>query len=420
MSFPYDRPTCRRNQEPPTSPRGAPLHVRRASSNSLTAPVPRPKSRFASPLRPGSVGRGSSIAAILVSVFVLAPGAVRAAEDFGPVPSIDAKPEMAELGKRLFFDPRLSGDGAISCASCHVPEKGFADGLALSKAYPGSNGFRNTPTLINAAHKDAWFHDGRIGTDLDDVTREVITETYLMNMDMRLMQERLKQDPVYVEMFERAGLGEPSNGGARKAIPEFLKTLTSRGASFDTDRMSPAAYRGFQLFKGKAGCVKCHSGPRFTDDRPHNLGVPENPEIWSDPLRHVTFVTYAMFMGVEDYMNLRRDVGAQVRTHKADGSGIGTFMTPTLRELKYTAPYMHNGIFQTLVEVVAFYDRGGGADSNKDPALKPLGLTPSEQRDLVAFLEALSGEPLTGPEFVWQEKIPAGYPAIEDWRNTRN
>ncbi len=134
------------------------------------------------------------------------------------------------MGKRLFFDPKLSGDQSLSCSSCHAPENGFSDGLALSEAYPGSRHFRNTPTLINSAHRQAWMHDGRLGTNLNDVTREMITETYLMNMDMRLMQERLKQDPVYVEMFEMAGLGEPSNGGARRAIPEYLKTLTSRGA----------------------------------------------------------------------------------------------------------------------------------------------------------------------------------------------
>ncbi|MFQ5956122.1 MAG: cytochrome-c peroxidase, partial [Kiloniellales bacterium] len=306
------------------------------------------------------------------------------------------------------------------CATCHIPEKGFADGLALSKAYPGTEGFRNTPTLINTAHKAAWFHDGRLGTNLNDVTRENLTETYIMNMDMRLMQERLKQDPVYVEMFKKAGYGEPSNGSVRKAIPEYLKTLTSRGAPFDKGTMSASAERGFALFKGKARCAQCHAGPRFTDDQPHNLGVPENPEIWSDPRRHVTFVTYAMFMGVENYMNVRRDVGAHVRSHKADGSDIGKFMTPSLRELKYTAPYMHNGVFKTLAEVIAFYNAGGGDDANKDPALKPLGLSAKEQSDLVAFLEALSGEPLVGPEFVWKEKIPATYPAIQNWRETRN
>jgi cytochrome c peroxidase len=248
----------------------------------------------------------------------------------------------------------------------------------------------------------------------------MITETYLMNMDMRLMQERLKQDPVYVKMFKEAGYGEPSNGAVRKAIPEYLKTLISRGAPFDTGKMSDAAKAGFELFKGKAGCAQCHSGPRFTDDKPHNLGVPENPEIWANPRRHVTFVTYAMFMGVENYMNVRRDPGAHVRWHKADGSDVGSFMTPTLRELKYTAPYMHNGVFKTLREIVAFYNDGGGNDPNKDSVLKPLDLSTQEQSDLVAFLEALSGDSLTGPEFVWQEKIPAKYDPIPDWRKARN
>ncbi|MFQ5971678.1 MAG: cytochrome-c peroxidase [Alphaproteobacteria bacterium] len=359
----------------------------------------------------------SGVAAAAVAV-IIGPSASTA--EFGPVPSAEVKPALAELGKRLFFDRRLSGDASLACASCHIPEKGFSDGLALSKAYPGGDGFRNTPTLINAAQKPAWFHDGRLGTNLNDVTREMITETYLMNMDMRLMQERFKQDPVYVELFDKAGLGEPSNGGARNAIPEYLKTLTSRGSPFDTGTMSEAAQRGFALFQGKAGCARCHTGPLFTDGQPHNLGVPENTEIFTNPLRHASYLTYAMFMGVENYMNVRRDVGAHVRTHKADGSDIGKFMTPTLRELNFTGPYMHNGVFSTLAAVVAFYNAGGGSDANKDPALEPLGLTTQEQIDLVAFLEALSGEELTGPEFVWQEEIPAEYPVIENWRETRN
>lgn len=241
-----------------------------------------------------------------------------------------------------------------------------------------------------------------------------------MNMDMRIMQERIKQDPVYVKMFKDAGWGEPSNGKVRNAIPEFLKTLTSRGSAFDTGKMSASAKRGFDLFKGKAGCSMCHSGPTFSDSYTHNTGVPENPDIWSDPMRHHTFVAFAMFMGVENYMNIRRDVGAHVRTHKADGSDIGTFMTPSLRELKYTAPYMHNGTMKTLSDVVAFYNTGGGQDPNKDTRVQPLGLNQSEQSDLVAFLEALSGDPLTGPEHVWQGTIPTNYEPIANWRNVPN
>ena len=357
-----------------------------------------------------------SAAVVLAGCFAT-PGL---AQEFGPVPKIEVNAARAALGKRLFFDARLSGDAAISCATCHNPEKGFADGLQLAKAYPGSDGFRNTPTLINTGHKAAWFHDGRIGTNLNDVTRESITETYSMNMDMRLMQERVKQDPVYVEMFTAAGYGEPSNGSIRKAIPEYLNTLISRGSSFDSGKMSPASTRGFALFKGKAGCSNCHSGTRFTDDTPHNIGVPENPEIWSNPLRHITFVTFANFMGIENYMNIRRDVGAHIRTHKIDGSDIGKFMTPGLRELTYTAPYMHNGMLGSLEEVVAFYNAGGGKDPNMDTRIKPLGLSAEERADLVAFLKSLSGDPLNSEEHVWPEKINVNYSAIEDWLSKEN
>jgi len=341
-------------------------------------------------------------------------------EDLGPVVAPEFNAAKAELGRRLFFDARLSGDAAISCASCHQPENGFTDGLPLSKAYPGSDGFRNTPTLINTSLKANWFHDGRLGTNLNDVTRESLTEDYSMNMDMRLMQERVKQDPVYVEMFEAAGMGEPSNGGIRKLIPEYLKTLISKNAPFDTGTMSDAATRGQELFTGKAGCIACHDGPRLTDDSRHNTGVPENPEIWSNPVRHMTYAAFASFMGVENYMNVRRDVGAYIWDHKADGSTIGTFITPTLRELTYTAPYMHNGMIGSLAEVVAFYNAGGGDDANKDALLQPLGLSDGEQADLVAFLEALSGDPLTSSDYVWEDAIPTNYPAIENWREQKN
>ena len=127
-----------------------------------------------------------------------------------------------------------------------------------------------------------------------------------------------------------------------------------------------------------------------------------------------------MFIGLEDYMNIRRDPGAHVRTHKSDGSDIGKFMTPGLRELTTTAPYMHNGMLKTLAQVVRFYNRGGGRDRNKDAALRPLDLSTEEQGDLVAFLRALSGKKLTGPDHVWQGKIPANYKPIKNWLKQRN
>ncbi len=358
--------------------------------------------------------------AIALTGAVIALPATGWAQELGPITAPEFDAAKAELGKRLFFDKRLSGDVALSCATCHQPDKGFSDGLALSLAYPGSKGFRNTPTLINTALQENWFADGRIGTNLNDVTREMLTEDYLMNMDMRLMQERVKQDPVYIEMFEAAGYGEPSNGSIRKAIPEYLKTLVSRNAPFDTGQMSEAALRGQDLFTGQAGCAVCHNGALLSDDARYNTGVPENPEIWSDPLRHMTWTAFASFMGIENYMNVRRDVGAYIWDRKADGSTIGTFITPTLRELKYTAPYMHNGMFDSLFEVVSFYNGGGGDDPNKSPLIKPLGLSFVEQKDLVAFLESLSGDPLTSPEFVWEGEISTNYPAIENWREQSN
>jgi len=346
--------------------------------------------------------------------------AADAIPDIGALPPLKINKAKAALGKRLFFDKRLSGDAAISCATCHQPKFGFAHPDKLSPGYPGNKHFRNSPSVINTTYKKVWMHDGRLGTNLNDVTREMITEDYIMNMDMRIMQERLKQDPVYVKMFKEAGYGEPSNGKVRKAIPEYLKTLTSRNVPFDKGTMSKSAIRGMAVFKGKGNCMQCHNGPLLSDGKAHNTGVPENLEIFRDPLKHQAFIAYNMFMGISNYMNLKRDLGAHVQSHKVDGSDFGKFMTPSLRELKYTAPYMHNGMLKSLDTVVLFYNQGGGEDNNKSLLLKPLHLTGQEQVDLVAFLEALSGDPLTSKAHVWPEAYPSEYEAITDWRNTRN
>ncbi|QBF32518.1 cytochrome-c peroxidase [Thalassococcus sp. S3] len=353
----------------------------------------------------------------LLTGVLLLSSAAAAQEAVTPEEALEVDAARAELGKRLFYDTRLSGDTTLSCASCHQPDKAFTDGEALSAAYTGGAHFRNTPTLANVGYRDAWLHDGRLGTDLNDVAREMITETYLMNMDMRIMQERLKQDPVYVEMFAAAGMSEPSNGGARNALMGFMKTIQSRNAPYDTGEMSAAAQRGQAIFEGKAQCSACHSGARFTDDQPYNIGVPNNPDIWSDPERHSVYVTYAKFFGVPGYMNLREDIGAYIRTHREETRR--SFLTLTLRELTYTAPYMHNGVFGTLDEVVDFYDAGGGSDPLKDARLKPLGLIPSEKADLVAFLESLSGESFDTDAYVWRED-DFDYEVIEDWRNLQN
>ncbi len=363
-----------------------------------------------------STGRALLAATLGVGLAVTAQAA--SYPDIGPLPQLKIDKAKAELGKRLFFDVRLSGDAAISCADCHVPEKAYASKEALSPGYPGNGHFRNASSLVNTAHKNIWNWDGRIGTNLNDMTREMITEDYIMNMDMRIMQERLKQDPLYVKMFKDAGYGEPSNGSVRKAIPEFLKTLTSTGSPFDTGTMSASAKRGMKLFKGKAGCIQCHNGPLLTDLKPHNTGVPENFDVFLDPMNHQAFMAFAMFQGIPNYRNMKRDPGYfNVTLEKKD---MGKFITPSLRELKYSAPYMHNGMIKTLPDVVEFYNNGGGKDSNKSKKLKPLGLSASQKKDLVAFLESLSGKPLTGSKYVWDQPYPGEYPVIENWTQVRN
>ncbi len=338
--------------------------------------------------------------------------------DITSLPDLKINAAKAELGKRLFFDRRISGDAGIACSDCHKPENGYAHPDALSPGYPGNGHFRNSPSVVNAAHKKVWMHDGRLGTNLNDVTREMLTEDYIMNMDMRVMQERAKQDPKYVQMFKDAGYGEPSNGSIRKAIPEYLKTLTSENAPIDTGKMSASAKRGQKLFKGKAGCIQCHNGPLATDGKAYNTGVPENFDIFLDPMNHHAFIAFAMFQGIEDYMNLKRDPGYYNIT--MDAADTGKFVTPSLRELKYSAPYMHNGMIKSLYDVVGFYNRGGGKDSRKDSRLKPLKLGKQDIKDLVAFLESMSGDPLTSGKHVWKDSYPAEYPVIENWTQVKN
>jgi len=166
----------------------------------------------------GLLAAGVAMVGFSIATPAFAEGAVEA------LPDLEIDKAKAELGKRLFFDRRLSGDAGVACSGCHQPDSGFGSQQALSPGYPGNGHFRNSPSLINTAHKKTWLHDGRLGTNLNDVTREMITESYIMNMDMRVMQERMKQDPVYLEMLEKAGYGEPSNGKVRKSdtrIPQY-------------------------------------------------------------------------------------------------------------------------------------------------------------------------------------------------------
>jgi cytochrome c peroxidase len=292
--------------------------------------------------------------------------------------------------------------------------------MTLSDAYPGTQHFRNAPTLLNTFYKTdftdvGWGWDGRMGANLDDVIRDQISDSVIMNMDMRLMQERMKQDPVYVGMCAGFFDGECSSGQARKALLSLLKRLVSGDTPFDSGELSPSANQGRALFEGKAECIRCHNGPYFSDGKPHNTGVPENLELFRNPLRHIAFRAVMTNHGLPKPDIWRRDVGYfLVSKRYAD---VGKFITPTLRELKYTAPYMHNGVFDTLEEVVLFYNRGGGHDDPLADALPTLGLTEDEQKNLLAFLESLSSR---SPVTLEQVKTPDGYEPTSNWLEVNN
>lgn len=347
--------------------------------------------------------------------------------NIGPLPERKApNPKAVELGKKLFFSAALSGDSALSCASCHNSEQGFTTRNQLSDAYPGSKHWRNAPSLINIVYKGrSYGWDGRLD-DMDDMLRDMITDSMNMNMDMQLMQERLKQDPEIVQMTKEAygdknmgtsQKGEMTHYVARNAVIQFLETLTSKNVPFDKGSLSEKAKQGMSLFKGKAGCIQCHNGAYFSDNKPHNTGVPENPEVFKDPQRHFTYVAYMMFMGVDNRMNWRRDIGYY--TISKDRKDIGKFITPTLRELKYTAPYMHNGMFNTLDEIIEFYNNGGGEDRPglKDSAMKPLNLTSSEKEALKEFLLSLSGDSIT---IAMPKGTKIDYQPLSNWKGVKN
>ncbi|MBI3076633.1 MAG: photosynthetic protein synthase I [Deltaproteobacteria bacterium] len=219
-----------------------------------------------------------------------------------------------------------------------------------------------------------------------------------MQVDGRLLAERLKQVPEYVEMFGEAFGGEPTFGRTLNAVAAFVKTITSRNAPLDrhlrgdATALSAEAREGLALFQGRAGCIQCHHGPLLSDQKSHALGVPENPTIFAEPMRHITFRRFFRTLGAPNAENYREDPGLYgVTKNKSDW---GKFRTPSLREVSRTAPYMHNGSLVTLEEVVAFYDGGGGGHRNKSPLLKPLALTAADKRALVEFLKSLSGEPV--------------------------
>jgi cytochrome c peroxidase len=280
--------------------------------------------------------------------------------------------EKVALGRQLFFDKRLSADGTLACITCHIPARGFSDGRPLSSGLNERKPGRNTPTIVNRAFGRSYFWDGRANS---------LEEIILLTLRVQLgstddeVVEKFNRIRGYPEQFQRVLSTPVTTDGVVKALATFVRTIFSGNSPFDRfqagDRtaLSVEAQRGFKLFKRKAKCTKCHKGFNFTDEQFHNTGIglyDPDPDL-----------------GRYDVTNRDEDKGA--------------FKTPTLRDVSHTAPYMHDGSFGTLEEVIQFYDEGGIKNPYLSEELKPLHLTFQEKGNLLAFLNSLTGEWLTAP-----------------------
>lgn len=289
-----------------------------------------------------------------------------------PAPA-DNEPTAAriELGKALFFDPRLSGSNWISCATCHNPSLGWSDGLPTGIGHGMKQLGRATPTILNTAFNPIQMWDGRKST-LEDQALGPIAADVEMNQPVDDLIAKLERLEGYRALFKKAYPEESISGNTiAKAIASFERTVLSTESPFDRWRMGDeravdaSVKRGFVVFTGKANCVACHQGFNFTDNGFHNIGVKDTGE---------------------------PDLG---RYHQRKLPSMkGAFKTPTLRDIALTGPYMRNGIYQTLEEVVDHYDRGGDVKDNLSPEMKALNLTQQEKMDLVSFMKSLTGRPM--------------------------
>lgn len=277
-------------------------------------------------------------------------------------------PEKVALGKQLFFDPRLSGDNRMSCATCHLPEKAFGDGLARGKGHGGKTLARNTPSLLNAGFYERYDWDGR-AKSLEEQALGPIQSPDEMNQDLAELERELNAVPGYVEQFQKVFGTKVTRVGIAKSLAAFQRTLVTKPSPFDRflagdkKALSAEAKLGMELFEGSAGCVRCHQGPLLSDNKFYRLGV--------------SF----------------KDEGVGALTGKKEDKG--KFRTPSLRNIDQTGPYMHDGSRRTLWDVVEFYYRevptkpSDGLPLDVQPML---GQSFSEIPALVAFLESLTGE----------------------------
>lgn len=309
-----------------------------------------------------------------------------------------------KLGYFLFFEPALSGDGSVSCQTCHVQGAGWALNSAISRSYPGQSHWRNSQSVVNAAYMSKLFWDGHVPSL--EAQAPSAAKGLAGNGKHDMMSARLTVIPEYVEMFTAAfgSIRNPVND-AWRALSAFQRTLTSTDSPIDEylrgdkDALDEAQLRGMDLFNGKARCIMCHNGALASDEKFYNLGLPRQP-LFSDIAKNqIGFRSqnYGAGLPEEMFRKTKSDLGLYHRTHNHEDAGL--FRTQPLRFIEYTPPYYHHGVMDDLFEVVEFYNEGGGEDyilkdmgfTTKTDRLKKLNLSDEEIDDLVAFLEGFSG-----------------------------
>ena len=320
--------------------------------------------------------------------------------DIGPLPPVPVNPDNAPtaarmaLGQALFFDNRISGNGNLNCSSCHLPDVGWTLPSAFSIANEGFVERRNPPTLINVGYNKALIWDGRAPNLEKQAIGSTINPVH-KGQNMEKLMMIFNHDPRIVAMFQAAYNSKPNPDDYGRALAVWQRHFLVTGDS-DFDRyikgnklaLSESAVRGMNLFKGKAGCIACHNGPNFTDSGFYNIGLKRNVEFDKPEFRKILAFD-AKRMKLDHPEKVNDDPGRYLVTkNKADWK---KFKTPTLRNLADTAPYMHDGRYQTLDEVIDHFNRGGDNVKNKDTRIKPLGLSNAEKTDLKAFLQSLWG-----------------------------
>jgi cytochrome c peroxidase len=344
------------------------------------------------------------------------PSEVSAPLGLPPIPYPPDNPQTAEkiaLGEQLFNDKRFSTTGEVSCSTCHEPAKVFTDSpLTVSEGIDKLTGTRNAPTVVNAAYFETQFWDGRSPSLEDQALHPFVNPVEMGLEDHEPILEIVRLDPDYAEQFERV-FGKTGDSitmtEVTRAIAAFERTQVAADSPFDrwyfggeTAALTQAQKRGFDLFVNEGRCVSCHvveeTQALFTDNRFHNIGVGINgiqgdvPELTKEFLE--ADATLAE-VDVEVLGDKRTsELGRFVVTHNFDG--LGSFKTPTLRNVAVTAPYMHDGSLKTLEEVVVHYNNGGVTPATApvndflSGGIRPLELTDAEIDDLVAFMEALT------------------------------